>query len=66
MIYYTTDVDPTETGVYACRVPHETMPDLFKEDIFLLWMKGRWSYPGSDQYYRGHVAGWIGPLQRRI
>ena len=57
--------DPVETGVYACRVPSDRMPGLH-DDKFLMWFEGRWSYPGSDQNYRGDVDGWIGPLQRRM
>jgi hypothetical protein len=57
--------DPVLTGVYACRVPSDRLPGLH-EDKFLMWMDGRWSYPGSDQNYRGDVDGWIGPLQRRM
>lgn len=62
MIEYNIDNDPTEIGVYACRVPDMG----FSKDIFLLWFDGRWSYVGSDQRYRGHVNGWIGPLQRKL
>lgn len=56
---------PTETGVYACRVPCDDMPGFF-EDKFLMWFSGKWGYIGSDQNYRGEVAGWIGPLQRKL
>jgi hypothetical protein len=64
MITYTTDTDPTQTGVYACRVPMDD--SVLMEDKFLMWFEGRWSYPGSDQRYRGEVIGWVGPLQRKI
>lgn len=65
MISYNTTNDPTENGTYACRVPSEQLLGLH-EDKFLMWFDGRWSYTGSDQYYRGEVTGWIGPLQRRM
>lgn len=65
MIKYNVDVNPTEVGVYACRIPHATVNGLL-EDKFLMWFDGRWSHIGSDQRYRGIVAGWIGSLQRRI
>jgi hypothetical protein len=64
VVEYNTD-DPIRTGVYACRVPSDRLPGLH-EDKFLMWMDGRWSYPGSDQNYRGDVDGWVGPLQRRM
>lgn len=56
---------PVGPGVYACRVPSENWAGLY-EDEFLMWFDGRWTYPGSDQRYRGEVTGWIGPLQRRM
>ena len=57
--------DPSAVGVYACRVPSDSIPG-FYEDKFLMWMSNVWSYPGSDSRYRGEVVGWIGPLQRRM
>lgn len=65
VIAYECDADPTESGVYACRVPMDGVPG-FLQDRFLMWLEGAWSYPGSDQKYRGPVIGWIGPLQRRL
>lgn len=65
MIRYTTGQDPAEQGVYACRVPMDRTPAMYT-DVFLMWFEGRWSHLGSDQRYRGEVAGWIGPLQRRM
>jgi hypothetical protein len=62
MIHYTTGINPTSVGVYACRVQDG---DLLK-DIFLMWFDGRWGYLGSDQRYRGEVAGWAGPLARKL
>lgn len=56
---------PTEVGVYACRVLVHDIPGLF-DDIFLIWVDGKWGYCGSDQKYRGSVAGWVGPLQRKM
>ena len=56
--------DPTENGVYACRVDHPFMSGLM-EDIFLMWYDGQWTYLGSDQRFRGEVW-WIGPLPRKI
>lgn len=65
VISYVTEGDPTRVGVYACRVPDDVIPGFYK-DKFLMWMHGKWSYPGSDQKYRGEVTGWIGPLQRKM
>lgn len=65
VVPYVIGQDPTETGVYACRVPHGYAKG-FHTDVFLMWMDGRWSHVGSDQNYRGDVTGWIGPLQRRM
>lgn len=55
---------PTETGVYACRVDDDA-PGLLK-DQFLLWLDGRWCYLSSDQFFRGTVHAWIGPLARKL
>ena len=65
MITYNTEHDPTQTGVYACRVLDELLTGMLA-DKFLIWMdsKRAWYYPRSDQIYRGDVLGWIGPLQR--
>lgn len=67
LVKYNTTEDPeqTATGVYACRVPLNDIPGLYKDE-FLMWYGARWSYLGSDQNYRGEVTGWIGPLQRRM
>lgn len=56
---------PTERGVYAVRVPHDTIPDMLM-DKFLIWFDGKWGYLGSDMNYRGKVLGWLGPLQRKL
>lgn len=65
LLRYETEQDPSEAGVYACRVPMDAVPG-FYEDKFLCWDALGWSYPASDQRYRGEVVGWIGPLQRRM
>ena len=65
VIQYNTEYDPTENGVYACRIPSTRLPGLW-DDEFLMWYNGRWGYCGSDQRYRGEVTGWIGPLQRKM
>lgn len=60
---YTGQFDPTQTGVYACRVDHPDIPG-FHTDTFLILHKGRWHYLGSDQRFRGVVHGWFGPIPR--
>lgn len=56
---------PTKTGVYACVVDDSRDPNgLLTTDKFLIYYNG-WSYPGSDQKFRGTVYGWIGPLPRK-
>jgi hypothetical protein len=55
--------EPTDTGMYACRIPLALDGHLCK-DVFLMWVNGRWWYPSSDASYRGEVLGWLGPLER--
>lgn len=55
---------PTETGVYACRVPYAQIAAGLCDDVFLTWFEGRWYYTGGSERYRGEVLGWIGPLPR--
>lgn len=63
MIEYQTD-NPTQNGVYACRVENILLDYPYHTDVFLTWFDGRWCYMGSDQYFQSEVFGWIGPLQR--
>ena len=65
LIQYNMVDDPTEVGVYACRIPMTECPELL-EDKFLMWYDNKWCYLRSDAIYRGAVLGWIGPLQRRM
>jgi hypothetical protein len=66
LVEYTTVGNPVSTGVYACRVPSRREMAGMYDDEFLMWYDGRWCHIGSDQFYRGEVKGWIGPLQRRM
>jgi hypothetical protein len=34
----------------------------FTERKMLMWFKGEWTYPMSDQGYRGKIYGYLGPL----
>jgi hypothetical protein len=69
VISYNVGADPTEKGVYACRIPFyaEDGREIgsLQDDKFLVW-DGGWYHRMSDQSYRGEVIGWIGPLQRRV
>lgn len=56
--------EPTQTGVYACRVPDAEMGPPFCKDVFLLWIEGCWNYLGSAARYRGDVLGFVGPIPR--
>lgn len=52
---------PAQNGLYVAYVdPDMDVP--FSAKLLLMWMDGRWGYPGSDQNYRGTVYGWVGPL----
>lgn len=62
-ISYDGQHEPTRVGVYACRVDDLNMPG-FHKDEFLMFIDGRWWYLFSDQRYRGHVHGFVGPIPR--
>jgi hypothetical protein len=54
---------PRETGVYVAYVNHmHITTHAGREMLFYDAQAKRWGYLGSDQWYRGHVYGWIGPL----
>lgn len=55
---------PLADGQYVCYVDNRLLP-AFTERKILMWFKGQWSYPMSDQTYRGRIYGWIGPLPVR-
>ncbi len=53
--------NPRNIGLYVAYVdPELDIP--YAKKTLLLWIDGKWGYPGSDQNYRGTVHGWIGPL----
>lgn len=66
IVKYNWENIPTFTGIYACRIEDEDFVPFLK-DIFLYWdnEKKKWGYPKSDQFYRGSVLGWLGPLERK-
>lgn len=50
--------DPSEDGICACYVDNLALPS-FTERKLLMWFRGEWAYPMSDQKFRGHVYGWV-------
>lgn len=55
------DGDPIANGLYVAYVNPE-VPVPFAEKRLLTFINGEWGYLGSDQKYRDHVYGYIGPL----
>jgi len=54
--------DPTKPGLYVAYVNDLDNPKAkFAKRIFLVWADG-WSYPSSDQKYRGTVYQSVGPF----
>lgn len=51
---------PISNGMYVAYVEGPLKNFLKKE--LLMWVQNKWSYPSSDQNYRGQIYGWIGPL----
>jgi hypothetical protein len=55
------EANPTQPGTYVVYVDNDyQLPNADRK--LLNWYKGKWCYPLSDQFYRGKVHGWIGPL----
>lgn len=52
---------PLLNGNYVAYIDDDFTPHIAKR-IFLLWYDNYWSYPTSDQKFRGHIYGWIGPI----
>jgi hypothetical protein len=52
---------PPQPGLYVAYVD-DNVPSGFAARRILMWHEGRWWYPHSDQFYRGCVYQWIGPL----
>lgn len=53
---------PPKNGMYVAYV--EEMGIRFCQKMLLMWIDGKWCYLSSDQKYRGHAYGWIGPLSK--
>ncbi len=60
MISFGDNGNPPSVGSYVAYVSGDV--PAFAERVFLLWDGKRWSYPLSDQNYRGHIYAWVGPL----
>lgn len=56
------ETPPITPGLYLIY----TDPDLdvpFAKRTLMMWTaEKRWGYLSSDQYFRGHVYGWFGPI----
>lgn len=53
--------DPPRPGSYVVYTDG-TLSHRHASRVLLMWSEGRWWYPLSDQKFRGHCYGWIGPL----
>ncbi len=53
--------NPTEQGMYIAYTEHRHSQVLI-ERVLLMYVGYSWSYPSSDQLFRGKIYGWIGPL----
>lgn len=53
--------EPSEDGLYVIYINDDYVTKYALRKLMLRF-NNRWCYPGSDQYYRGHVYGCIGPL----
>ena len=61
MIEYADELGiPAAKGLYVAYVNDDCNMPTAKR--ILLMYVDRWCYPLSDQNYRGHVYGWVGPL----
>lgn len=49
---------PPGDGICACYVDNPALP-VFTERKLLMWFRGEWTYPMSDQKFRGVVYGWV-------
>ncbi len=52
---------PASDGLFVCYVDNPLLPE-FTDRLILMRFKGEWTYPMSDQKYRGMIYGYLGPL----
>ncbi len=52
---------PTANGMYVVWVNDEHVKRYAKK-MLLMFIDGKWGYPGSDANYRDVVYAWLGPL----
>lgn len=54
---------PPRNGLYVVYV-NDTVDKraMAAQRRFLMWFDGEWNYCMSDQRFRGHVYGWVGPI----
>lgn len=53
---------PQENGMYVAYVDSDLPHLRFAARKLLMYVNGKWSYPGSSINFRGEIYGWIGPL----
>lgn len=53
---------PVENGMYVAYVDPDVPGIPFAGRRLLMFIDNRWGYLSSDQYYRGAVCGYVGPL----
>ena len=51
---------PTQNGMYVIYTAG--VFERFPDKMLMTFINGEWGYPRSDQRFRMHVDGWIGPL----
>ena len=51
---------PIRSGLYVAYVNGPV--EISADRVLLMWFDGQWFYPKSDQAYRGHIYGYLGPL----
>lgn len=53
--------EPAYDGLYICYTDNDALP-AFTDRKLLMKYQGEWTYPMSDQKFRGRIYGWVGPL----
>lgn len=53
--------EPDQSGLYVAYI-NSDFTDKYADRKLLMWYDGQWTYPMSDQRFRGHVYECLGPL----
>ena len=56
------EIPPTVPGLYLIYTDPDVDVPFAKRELMMWTAEKRWGYLGSDQYFRGHVYGWLGPI----